>query len=85
MVLILYSDSYLECDYAAAEQAFVSSSAAALPKLYRNADRCNRNNAYCLDGQIVQHSKKEAPHARHAPYRLRARGDASRRVARLPR
>lgn len=71
--LILYGDSYLECDYAAVERAFVASTAPALLTLYRNDDRWDRSNAYCLDGQIVQYSKTHhTPDMHHIDYGLAA-------------
>lgn len=71
--LILYGDSYLECDYAAVAQAFEACSAPALLTLYRNDGRWDRSNAYFLDDQIVQYSKTHyTPDMHHLDYGLAA-------------
>ena len=71
--LILYGDSYLECDYATVERAFRATTALALLTVYRNDDRWDRSNVYCLDGRIIQYSKThQTPDMRHIDYGLAA-------------
>lgn len=71
--MILYGDSYLECDYAAIERAFLVGAAPALLTVFRNDDRWDRSNVHCLDGRIVQYSKtRQTPDMRHIDYGLAA-------------
>ena len=70
--LVLYGDSYLECDYGAITRAFLASPSPVLLTVFRNDDRWDRSNVLCLDGQIVQYSKNAHRTAdmRHIDYGL---------------
>ena len=71
--LIIYGDSYLDCDYAAVERAFLASTAPALLTVYRNDDRWDRSNVSCVDGRITRYSKaRQTPDMRHIDYGLAA-------------
>jgi len=56
--LALYGDSYLECDYAAVERAFLASGRPALLTVMRNDDQWDRSNALCVNGRVVRYSKE---------------------------
>lgn len=56
--LVLYGDSYLDCDYAAVEEAFVASGKLGLMTVFRNADRWDRSNVVFTDGRIVRYDKR---------------------------
>ena len=75
---VLYGDSYLECDYAAIEQAFLNSGKDALMTVCRNDDRWDRSNVLFEDGCIVSYDKTSpAPGMHHIDYGLGAiRGTA---------
>ena len=71
--LVLYGDSYLECDYAAVERAFLAGTAPALLTVYRNENRWDRSNVCCIDGRITHYSKThQTPDMRHIDYGLAA-------------
>ena len=71
--LVIYGDSYLECDYAAVERAFMATTAPALLTVYRNDDRWDRSNVRCRDGRIIEYSKThQTPDMRHIDYGLAA-------------
>ena len=55
--LVLYGDSYLECDYAAVERAFLASGRPALLTIVRNQNQWDRSNVHYVDGQITRYSK----------------------------
>ena len=70
---VLYGDSYLECDYAAIERAFVSSEADALMTVCRNDDQWDRSNVLFEDGRIVRYDKSGTVSGmRHIDYGLGA-------------
>ncbi|PYS49858.1 MAG: nucleotidyl transferase [Acidobacteria bacterium] len=56
--LVMYGDSYLECDYSAVEQAFRASDKLALMTIFRNAGRWDQSNVLFRDGQILRHDKR---------------------------
>jgi NDP-sugar pyrophosphorylase family protein len=69
--LVLYGDSYLECDYARVEQAFRSSGKLGLMTVYRNLDQYDRSNVLFLDGEILKYEKKDrTPEMQHIDYGL---------------
>lgn len=71
--LVLYGDSYLECDYAAVEQAFRDSGKLGLMTVYRNADRWDRSNILFDEGRIVRYDKRQrTADMRHIDYGLGA-------------
>ncbi len=55
---VLYGDSYLGCDYAAVEQAFLASGKRGLMTVYRNDDRWDRSNVEFADGRILRYDKE---------------------------
>jgi NDP-sugar pyrophosphorylase family protein len=70
---VLYGDSYLECDYAAIEHAFISCGKAGLMTVYRNDDRFDRSNVLFGEGRIVAYDKQSrTPEMRHVDYGLGA-------------
>ncbi|MEZ4361880.1 MAG: nucleotidyltransferase family protein [Kofleriaceae bacterium] len=55
--LVLYGDSYLQCDYAAIAQAFRDSGKLGLMTVYRNDGLYDRSNVELRDGKIVRYDK----------------------------
>ncbi len=56
--LVLYGDSYLDCDYEAVEEAFAGSKRLGLMVVFRNANRWDRSNVVFTDGRITRHDKR---------------------------
>jgi NDP-sugar pyrophosphorylase family protein len=78
---VLYGDSYLECDYAAVEQAFRGSGKLGLMTVYCNDDLWDRSNLLFRQGRIVRYDKRQrTPDMRHIDYGLAVcrRGNAER-------
>jgi MurNAc alpha-1-phosphate uridylyltransferase len=70
---VLYGDSYLECDYAAVEQSFLSSGCPGLMTVCRNDDRWDRSNVLYESGRIVAYDKQgRTPGMHHIDYGLGA-------------
>jgi len=70
---VLYGDSYLECDYAAIERAFVSSACDGLMTVYPNDNRWDRSNVQYEHGRILAYDKTHVtPVMRHIDYGLSA-------------
>ena len=68
---VLYGDSYLECDYAAVERAFVQSGRRGLMTVYRNDNRFDRSNVSYADGRILAYDKRQpTPDMHHIDYGL---------------
>lgn len=68
---VLYGDSYLECDYAAIERAFLASGKSGLMTVCRNDDRWDRSNVLMEAGRIVRYDKQgRTPDMRHIDYGL---------------
>jgi NDP-sugar pyrophosphorylase family protein len=55
---VLYGDSYLECDYAAIERAFLVSGTSGLMTVCRNDDQWDRSNVLFEDGRIIRYDKR---------------------------
>ena len=55
--LLLYGDSYLQCDFRKVAAALRQSSYAALMTLLRNEDRWDRSNVVFRDGLVVRYDK----------------------------
>jgi prepilin-type processing-associated H-X9-DG protein len=71
--LVVYGDSYLECDYADIQRQFLASGKAGLMTVYRNDDRFDRSNVLYADGRVVRYDKKDrTPEMRHIDYGLGA-------------
>jgi len=70
---VLYGDSYLECDYAAIERAFLESGQSGLMTVCRNDDQWDRSNVLLEDGRILAYDKQgRTPGMRHIDYGLGA-------------
>lgn len=69
--LVMYGDSWLECDFRAVEEAFRASGKAGLMTVFRNDDRFDRSNVHFADGAIVRYDKvHRTPDMRHIDYGL---------------
>jgi len=69
--IILYGDSYLDCDYAAVEQAFRASASPGLMTVYHNQNQWDRSNILFRDGQIIRYDKQQpTPDMEHIDYGL---------------
>ena len=69
--LVMYGDSYLECDYGAVERAFLDSGKLGLMTVFRNENQWDRSNVLFDDGRIVCYDKQQrAPNMRHIDYGL---------------
>ncbi len=55
---VMYGDSYLECDFADVERAFVESGRLALMTVYRNEGQFDVSNVEFESGRIVRYDKK---------------------------
>jgi MurNAc alpha-1-phosphate uridylyltransferase len=62
---VLYGDSYLDCDYRAAQAAFRERGKAAMMTVYRNEGRWDKSNVEYADGQILAYDKKHATPRMH--------------------
>jgi NDP-sugar pyrophosphorylase family protein len=56
--LIMYGDSYLDCDYAAVARTFVESRKLGLMAVIRNEGRWDKSNVLFDNGNIVRYDKK---------------------------
>jgi NDP-sugar pyrophosphorylase family protein len=71
--LVLYGDSYLECDYASVEQAFLASGKLGLMTVMRNANQWDRSNVLFAEGQILRYDKHHpTPDMQYIDYGLGA-------------
>jgi NDP-sugar pyrophosphorylase family protein len=74
--LVLYGDSYLDCDYQAVARTLVDGSRPAVLTVYRNDDRWDRSNVLCADNRIIRYSKANpTPDMGHIDYGLAALRD----------
>jgi len=70
---VLYGDSYLDCDYGAIEQAFLSSTRMGLMTVLNNNNRWDRSNVIFRDGRIVSYDKRsQVAEMHHIDYGLGA-------------
>src|SRR5437867_4482280 len=70
---VLYGDSYLPCDYGAAEEAFAGSGKTALMTVFRNEGKWDSSNVEFTGGRILADDKKNrTPRMRHIDYGLGA-------------
>ena len=68
---VLYGDSYLPCDYRAAEQAFLASGKPGLMTVFRNDGRWDASNVEFSEGRILAYDKaNRTPNMRHIDYGL---------------
>jgi len=71
--LVLYGDSYLDCDYQAVSRAFLESRKDGLMTVCRNDDHWDRSNVLFADGRIVRYDKQHrTADMRHIDYGLGA-------------
>lgn len=71
--LVLYGDSYLDCDYRSIERAFLDSGRQALMTVYKNEGAWDTSNVVYTDGVIQVYDKKSQLHEmRHIDYGLGA-------------
>jgi NDP-sugar pyrophosphorylase family protein len=57
--LVLYGDSYLECDYADVARAFLASGRRGLMTVFRNDGRWDASNVELRDGRIARYDKQD--------------------------
>lgn len=68
---VIYGDSYLPCDYAAAERAFADSGRMALMTVHRNEGQWDRSNVEFAAGRVVNYDKtRQTPVMQHIDYGL---------------
>ena len=68
---VLYGDSYLECDYAAIERAFVAAGQPGLMTVFRNDGQWDTSNVLFSDGRIARYDKTaRTADMRHIDYGL---------------
>jgi MurNAc alpha-1-phosphate uridylyltransferase len=68
---VIYGDSYLPCDYAAAEAAFAESGKLALMTVYRNEGQWDLSNVEFDGARVVRYDKaNRTPAMRHIDYGL---------------
>jgi len=71
--LVLYGDSYLECDYRSIAEAFVKSGKQGLMTVFLNEDRWDKSNVVFADGLIQCYDKQsKRPAMTHIDYGLGA-------------
>ncbi len=69
--LVLYGDSYLDCDYGAVVRAFVQSGRQGLMTVFRNEGVWDTSNVQFEDGRILAYDKQRRSSAmRHIDYGL---------------
>jgi N-acetyl-alpha-D-muramate 1-phosphate uridylyltransferase len=70
---VLYGDSYLRCDYAAVQRAFLRSGQQGLMTVYENRGRWDASNVEYVDGRIAAYDKASStPRMRYIDYGLGA-------------
>jgi len=67
---LMYGDSYLPCDYRAAERAFRKAGKQGLLTVFRNDGQWDASNVELREGRIVAYSKRQNPRMRHIDYGL---------------
>jgi NDP-sugar pyrophosphorylase family protein len=66
---VLYGDSYMDIDYAAVLEDFLSRPALGVMTVLRNDDRWDRSNAVFRDGRLLRYDKKaRTPDMTHVDY-----------------
>ena len=71
--LVMYGDSYLNCDYQAVEDAFLRSGKLALMTVYRNSGQWDTSNVVFEKGQLRLYSKNmHLPEMKYIDYGLGA-------------
>src|SRR5574341_2143329 len=57
--LVMYGDSYLECDYGAVERAFLTSGKLGLMTVFQNDNLWDRSNVLFANSRIVRYDKHQ--------------------------
>lgn len=71
--LVMYGDSYLDCDYAAVERVFLESGKLGLMAVIRNEGRWDKSNVLFENGRIIRYDKKNrTPDMQYIDYGLGA-------------
>jgi NDP-sugar pyrophosphorylase family protein len=71
--LVIYGDSYLPCDFAAAVRSWGASGKLGLMTVYRNEGRWGASNVLFRDGRLIEYNKqRRSPLMRHIDYGLGA-------------
>jgi len=71
--LVLYGDTYLDCDYAAVEAAFLSGGKLGLMTVFRNNNQWDRSNVFFVNGRVMRYDKRRpGPEMQHIDYGLGA-------------
>ena len=71
--LVIYGDSYLDCDYESVEQGFLDSQKAGLMTVFRNEGKWDSSNVLFENGRMVRYSKTDRhPSMAHIDYGLGA-------------
>lgn len=71
--LVLYGDTFLDCDYAAVEAAFLSGGKPGLMTVLQNNNRWDRSNLLFVNGRIIRYDKRKPdPEMQHIDYGLGA-------------
>ena len=70
--LVLYGDSYLDCDYAGIARAFLTSGKLGLMTVYANAGQYDASNVEWRDGRIVRYDKRDTAGMTHIDWGLGA-------------
>jgi len=71
--LVLYGDSYLECNYRAVERTFLNSSRLGLMTVLHNNNQWDRSNVLFTDGRILEYDKRQhTSQMKHIDYGLGA-------------
>lgn len=82
---VLYGDSYLDCDYAAIERAYLNSGRPALMTVYRNNGQWDTSNVELKAGEIVAYSKNQPnPRMLHIDYGLGVFSDEAFKEVKAP-
>lgn len=69
--LVMYGDSYLDCNYEAIASAFISSGKQGLMTVLHNENRWDRSNVWFEGGRIKAYDKTaDSPDFKHADYGL---------------
>ena len=69
--MVLYGDSYLECDFQSVEKAFRDSGKLGLMTVFPNGNRWDQSNVVFHNGRILAYDKqKRSPMMRHIDYGL---------------
>jgi len=71
--LVMYGDSYLDCDYGAVERLFLASGKLGLMAVIRNEGRWDKSNVLFENGRLVRYDKKNrTPDMQYIDYGLGA-------------